>query len=132
MSPHKILTLPSPLALGSYGISHNGFLPAESPCRYLSDKYYKPWEDIAACLPDLIKTLRTRSQMDKLPNLSTKCLKDESEWQRTFLLLSAFAQAYIWAGEMPAEVCCEKYSKIVVGVLTLRRSDYHQRSVFLC
>jgi indoleamine 2,3-dioxygenase len=132
MSPHKIHTLPSPLALGSYGISHNGFLPAEAPCQHLSDKYYKPWEDIAACLPWLIKTLRIRSQIDELPTLTTECLEDESEWQRAFLLMSAFAQAYIWAGEKPAEVCWDPRLSRVVGILTVRFSNFHQRSAFLC
>jgi indoleamine 2,3-dioxygenase len=104
MSPHKIDLLPSAAALDSYGISHNGFLPAESPCQCLSDNYYKPWEDIAGCLPELIAILQARARIDELPTLSTTSLVDESEWQRAFLLLSAFAQAYIWAGQKPIEV----------------------------
>jgi indoleamine 2,3-dioxygenase len=131
MSPHKIHTSPSPLALSSYGISHNGFLPAESPCQYLSDRYYKAWEDIGACLPILIKTLRIRSRIDELPILSTEYLEDESEWHRAFLLLSAFTQAYIWSGEKAAEVCSQRKSIIIALILTVQCSDSHQRSVFL-
>lgn len=104
MSPHKLERLPSAAALPSYGISKNGFLPANLPLTYLPNEYYQPWESIIAVLPTLIETKRIRQQIDQLPILDTKHLLNESEWQRAYSMLAVMAQGYIWQGPEPSEV----------------------------
>lgn len=112
MSPHKIDLLPSPLALPSYGISANGFLPAQTPIRKLTSFYYQPWESIVGQLPALVKAGRLRQRVDDLPILDTEHLKDEREWQRAYSMLAVIAQAYVWQGPKPSEVgrLCQRAS----------------------
>jgi indoleamine 2,3-dioxygenase len=104
MCPHRIDVLPSSAALASYGISKNGFLPAEQPLQCLPHKYYQPWERIIAELPLLIKNQLIRQRIDQLPVLSTLLLESEAEWQRTYSMLALIAQGYIWSGPEPSEV----------------------------
>ena len=96
---------PFEISLENLGISHrNGFLPDESPLRYLPDTYYQPWEVIVEDLPALITEHRIRQEIDNLPILSTLKLSTEREWQRAYVLLSLFTHGYIWGGENPSEV----------------------------
>jgi indoleamine 2,3-dioxygenase len=104
MSPHRIETLPSIGALSQYGISKNGFLPAEIPLSRLSQSYYQPWECIIEEIPSLIETQTIRHRVDKLSVLSTSFLSTEAEWQRAYSMLALIAQGYIWAGPEPSEV----------------------------
>ena len=104
MSPHKIDVLPSPAALPSYGISKNGFLPAEYPLERLPNAYYQPWENVIKEIPTLIELQQIRGVVDEMPLLSTQFLESESEWQRAYSMLAAIAQGYIWAGPEPSEV----------------------------
>ncbi|KAF3005628.1 hypothetical protein E8E13_002866 [Curvularia kusanoi] len=103
MSPHKVERLPSAAALPSYGISKNGFLPANLPLTCLPNEYYQPWESIIAVLPTLIETKQIRKQIDQLPVLDTEHLLTESEWQRAYSMLAVMAQGYIWQGPEPSE-----------------------------
>ncbi|KAM0716420.1 hypothetical protein Q7P37_007865 [Cladosporium fusiforme] len=103
MSPHKIDLLPSPLALASYGISANGFLPTHTPLRRLPGVYYQPWESIVCQLPALVKAGRVRQRVDELPVLDGSHLHGEREWQRAYSMLAVMAQAYIWQGPEPSE-----------------------------
>jgi indoleamine 2,3-dioxygenase len=103
MSPHKVETLPSVAALPSYGISKNGFLPAEAPLTRLPC-YYQPWEHIIDILPTLLQTQDIRQYVDRLPLISTSLLGSEAEWQRAYSMLTMIAQGYIWAGPEPSEV----------------------------
>ncbi|KAF2853747.1 indoleamine 2,3-dioxygenase-like protein [Plenodomus tracheiphilus IPT5] len=103
MSPHKIDVLPSPAALSQYGISSNGFLPAETPLSRLPHAYYQPWELMTDVLPTLIEAQQIREWVDKLPILSTKYLDSEAEWQRAHSLLAVIAQGYIWTGPEPSQ-----------------------------
>lgn len=104
MSPHKVDLLPSPLALASYGISQNGFLPAKAPLRRLPNTFYEPWEILMDQLPALLQTGRVRECVDALPVLDASHLNNESELQRSYSILAMMAQAYIWQGPEPSEV----------------------------
>jgi indoleamine 2,3-dioxygenase len=91
--------------LESYGITNNGFLPAEPPLTRISNPYYEPWEDLVDVLPQLLNEHRIRERVDyDLPLLDLVYLESEPEWQRAYLVLSLIAQAYIWGGELPSEV----------------------------
>jgi len=104
MSPHKIDVLPSPLALASYGISENGFLPAEAPLHRLPHGLYEPWERVMDQLPALLQAGCVRECVDALPLLGTFRLDSEQEFQRAYSILAMIAQAYIWQGPKPSEV----------------------------
>jgi indoleamine 2,3-dioxygenase len=104
MSPHKLEVLPSPAALAQYGISKNGFLPAETPLSRLPHDYYNPWEQIMDRLPMLVEDQKIREWVDELPVLDTAYLVCEAEWQRAHSMLAVIAQGYIWAGPEPSEV----------------------------
>ncbi|KAI8939171.1 hypothetical protein NX059_005003 [Plenodomus lindquistii] len=103
MSPHRVDVLPSLAALPQYGISSNGFLPAEAPLSRLPHVYYKPWELLTDVLPALIEAQEIRAWVDKLPVLSTEFLDSEAEWQRAHSLLAVIAQGYIWTGPEPSQ-----------------------------
>lgn len=104
MSPHKVEVLPSAAALPSYGISKNGFLPANAPLTRLPNDYYQPWETVIEVLPTLIETQQIRQRVDELPVLNTTHLQTEAEWQRAYSMLAVIAQGYIWQGPEPSEV----------------------------
>ncbi|KAK3301738.1 Indoleamine 2,3-dioxygenase [Chaetomium strumarium] len=112
MSPCETLTLPSkgavpgalPVSLEEYGVSTNGFLPSEPPLERLPNPYYSPWESLIASLPTLLEQQTFRSQVDRLPILSTEHLSSEQEWRRACVVLGFLAHAYIWGGETPAEI----------------------------
>jgi indoleamine 2,3-dioxygenase len=108
MSPHKVEVLPCIGAMSSYGISKNGFLPAESPLIRLPHDYYEPWECIIEELPTLIERQEIRYHVDKLPVLSTSFLHTEAEWQRAYSMLALIAQGYVWAGPEPSEASSRK------------------------
>jgi|SRR5690242_1434013 len=104
MSPHKVEVLPSAAALPSFGISKNGFLPANSPLTRLPNDYFQPWESIIEVLPTLIETKTLRQRVDELAILEAQQLKTEAEWQRAYSMLAVIAQGYIWQGPEPSEV----------------------------
>ena len=98
--------LPPVPVLSDYGISPEyGFLPAELPLERLPDPYYHKWEAIVANLQGLILSKRLRGVIDRLPILSTAGLEHDSEWRRAYSLLCFMAHGYIWAGDVPSEVC---------------------------
>lgn len=98
--------LPPVPVLSDYGISPKyGFLPAELPLERLPDPYYNKWEAIVANLQGLILSKRLRGVIDRLPVLSTAGLEHDSEWRRAYSLLCFMAHGYIWAGDIPSEVC---------------------------
>jgi indoleamine 2,3-dioxygenase len=119
MSPHKVDLLPSPLALASYGISENGFLPAEAPLRRLPHAFYEPWERLMDYLPALLRAGCIREHVDALPVLGTCHLDNEQELQRAYSMLAMIAQAYIWQGPKPSEVSEACFSpSISICILT--------------
>lgn len=131
MSPHKVDVLPSPLALASYGISENGFLPAEAPLRRLPHAFYEPWERVMDQLPLLLMADCVRECVDALPVLSTFHLDNEQELQRAYSILAMIAQAYIWQGPKPSEVSIvfsddqASLHKLTINSDCLQRSQYH-------
>lgn len=117
MSPHRVEVLPSPGALPSYGISKNGFLPAEAPLSRLPHAYYQPWELVIEELPALIETQTIRERVNQLPMLDTRHLFEEAEWQRAYSMLATMAQGYIWAGPEPSLV--SRSDEILLGDVRL-------------
>lgn len=88
-----------------YDISpDNGFLPYDLPLQVLPDPYYRKWEAIAANLQALLLTKRLRAVLDDLPVITTLRLRTQAEWRRAYVLLSFMTHAYIWGGDVPAEV----------------------------
>lgn len=87
-----------------YGISNNGFLPAEPPLQLLPDEYYLPWELLIHNLPLLLKTDQLRREVDSLDILQTHGLRSEIEWRRAYVILAFLAQGYVWGGIEAAEV----------------------------
>jgi hypothetical protein len=130
MSPHKVDVLPSPLALPSYGIWQNGFLPAEAPLRRLPHIFYEPWERVMDQLPALLEAGCVRERVDALPVLGTFCLDSERELQRAYSILAMIAQAYIWQGPKPSEVgvvCIQAWTglhKLTINSGCLQQSQY--------
>lgn len=118
MSPVRVNQLPSPASLPSYGISENGFLPAELPLTRLPHAYYLPWEGLLGELPELLKAGQWRQRVDELPVLDTSHLETEREWQRAYSMLAVMAQAYIWQGPEPSEVR-EAQQPLLIDLLTV-------------
>lgn len=56
-------------------------------------------------LPQLLEAGQWRQRVDDLPVLDTSHLQSEREWQRAYSMLAVMAQAYIWQGPEPSEVC---------------------------
>lgn len=109
MSPHALgpsfqdSTCDSDL-FRKYGISDNGFLPAEAPLQFLPDEYYLPWELLIHNLPHLLKADQLRTEIDSLDVLQTDYLCSEPEWRRAYVILAFLAQGYVWGGPKAAEV----------------------------
>lgn len=127
MSPHKVDVLPSPLALASYGISKNGFLPAQAPLRRLPHVFYEPWERVMDQLPWLLKAGCVRECVDALPVLGTFHLSNERELQRAYSVLAMIAQAYIWQGPKPSEVGAVCFNDQASLHMLTRNRDCRQR-----
>lgn len=87
-----------------FSLTQNTFLPHESLCKQLSDKYYEPWENITTQLPTLIQNGEIRDAVNRLSIMSTDCLSTESEWRRAYVMMAYMTQAYIWGGDSPEEV----------------------------
>ena len=90
--------------LADFGVTSNGFLPAESPLELLPDSYYQPWESLISHLPSSLEHKTLRSEVDALPVLSVDRLKTEPERRRAYLILSILTHAYMWGGDKPSEV----------------------------
>lgn len=96
---------PLSISLEHYGVSdRHGFLPTQAPLRELTNPYFASWENIARCIPDLMRRMTLRQRVAELPVLSTSPLKSEPEWRRAYVLLSFLTHGYIWGGLRPAEV----------------------------
>ena len=104
MSPYRVLVSCLPRELKSYGVTHNGFLPEHDPLSRLPHEYYKPWEDIMAAFPELVRSRIIRRQIDQMSILTTSQLETQPEWQRAYSILAFMAQGYIWSGDKPLEV----------------------------
>lgn len=92
------------MLLEEYAVTLNGFLPETAPLGRLPNPYYAPWETLVESLSTLVESKALRSQVDKLPVLSTEHLASEQEWRRACVVLGFLAHAYIWGGDVAADV----------------------------
>jgi indoleamine 2,3-dioxygenase len=80
-----------------------GFLPAADPCARLSSPHLALWETLGDDIPKLLGAGQARQVLSALPELDIEQLVDDSERNRALLLLSVFAHAFIWGGEVAEE-----------------------------
>lgn len=92
------------MLLEEYAVTLNGFLPDTAPLERLPNPYYAPWETLVESLSTSLELKTLRSQVDKLPVLSTEHLASEGEWRRACVVLGFLAHGYIWGGDAAAEV----------------------------
>ncbi|HEX7114579.1 MAG TPA: hypothetical protein VF193_05570 [Steroidobacter sp.] len=88
--------------LSEFGIDrHTGFVPATDPLERLPPAF-DAWEQLVPELPALIRSRRVRSALLELPVLHPlELLQTDRERERALLLLSVFANAWVWGGEEP-------------------------------
>src|SRR5262245_28831101 len=70
-------------------------MPANDPLQQLPPGY-EPWDRLAAELPKLLAARRFRAAIGELPELDPAPLLDPGALHRAMLILSAFANAYVW------------------------------------
>jgi indoleamine 2,3-dioxygenase len=88
-------------ALPAYGIdAHTGFVPAIDPLERLPAAF-DAWEQIAPELSALIRSQRLRAVLRELPQPDPLELTTEREQERALLLLSVFANGWVWAESQP-------------------------------
>ena len=92
----------SPLKpLHAYAIDpQTGFVPAVDPLPRLPEAFLA-WEDIIPRLSALIRSRRLRMALSELPVLDPIELVAPRERERALLLLSVFANAWVWGGKEP-------------------------------
>jgi indoleamine 2,3-dioxygenase len=89
-------------SLADFGIDPvRGFVPAADPLRRLP-AYYATWDDLGAELPALLLAGQARRWIERLPELDVSRLEGAGEDERALLLLTTFANAYVWGGPAPA------------------------------
>lgn len=109
MSPHAVTSFEEDAAsreewLRGFSITQNGFLPAGAPLESLPDPYYLPWERLVCHLPDLLRSGNLHDEILKMPVLSTRKLRGDSEWRRAYVVLTFLMHAFVWGGEKAQEV----------------------------
>ena len=89
------------MSLERYAVDPNhGFLPGVPPLRRLPAAF-SPWEAIVPDLSALIRSRRLRPTLECLPLLDAEALQTTAERERGMLLLSHFANAWVWGGTEP-------------------------------
>uniref|UniRef100_A0A670K2V4 Indoleamine 2,3-dioxygenase 2 n=1 Tax=Podarcis muralis TaxID=64176 RepID=A0A670K2V4_PODMU len=84
-----------PFILRRFHISEDyGFL-LPNPLKDLPP-FYSPWMEIAHSLPHLIENHQLRSQVNKMPLLSSQYLKGHKELYLAHLVLSYITMGYVW------------------------------------
>ena len=73
-----------------------GFLPTQDPLEKLPSAY-EIWDQIGSEISALLMTNKLRPTLERLAPLSLNGLKGQRELERAMLLLSVFANAYVWA-----------------------------------
>jgi indoleamine 2,3-dioxygenase len=87
--------------LGSYGIDRQtGFVPAVEPLRRLPAAF-DLWEEIIADMSSLIRTRQLRPRLVRLPLIDIAELADERARERAMLILTMFANGWVWGGSEP-------------------------------
>lgn len=79
-----------------------GFLPNPDPLRRLPPTF-AAWDDLGADLPALLLAGQARARLAALPQADTSALHGRLQLERAMLLLSTFANAYVWGEKEPAE-----------------------------
>jgi indoleamine 2,3-dioxygenase len=88
----------TPLRLEDYDIDPvRGFVPGRDPLTSLPHPF-EPWDQIAARLPLLTMTGRTRATLAALPVLDANRLSSMDQRRRALLLLAGFANTWIASG----------------------------------
>jgi indoleamine 2,3-dioxygenase len=87
--------------LADYGIHpQTGFVPGEDQLARLPQAF-EAWEQIAPIMGPLIRANRIRAAFEALPLLDAGALAGEAEQERALLLLTLFANAWVWGGPEP-------------------------------
>lgn len=84
--------------LGFLSEAH-GFMPVERPLLSLPSAF-QPWDDYAAALPEMFRTLTLRQRLETMPLLSATDLPDRY-LLRASAIFSIFAHAYFYAQPEP-------------------------------
>lgn len=77
-----------------------GFIPSCPPLERLPQTF-EPWESLVPELGALIRSRQIRSALQALPLLDLAELRGTGEEERALLVLSVFANAWVWGGEEP-------------------------------
>lgn len=87
--------------LSSYGVDPTtGFVCGHDQLRRLP-QVFASWETIPPVMAPLIRTGRIRTALAALPLLDVRRLSGEAEQERALLLLTMFANAWVWGGPEP-------------------------------
>jgi indoleamine 2,3-dioxygenase len=88
--------------LASYAVDlQTGFVPAADPIERLPEAF-TPWEAIVPDMSALIRSRRLRDTLARLEPLDALTLGSQSQRERALLLLTVFANGWVWAGAEPA------------------------------
>ncbi|MGE4249683.1 MAG: hypothetical protein AB7F09_09835 [Parvibaculaceae bacterium] len=87
--------------LAAYKIDEaTGFVPRDEPLRRLPAAF-DAWEEIVPDISGLIRTGALRGRLAALPRLDIADLADEPSRERAMLLLTVFANGWVWGGSAP-------------------------------
>ncbi|WP_332767838.1 hypothetical protein [Phenylobacterium sp.] len=77
-----------------------GFVPGRDQLRRLPQQF-EAWEQVVPLMPPFIRSGRIREVLGGLPTLDVADLVGEAEQERALLLLTMFANAWVWGGRDP-------------------------------
>jgi indoleamine 2,3-dioxygenase len=87
--------------LSEYGLDPiTGFVPSSDQLRRLPSEF-DAWEQIAPVMAPLIRARRIRAALEAMPLLDVTHLAGEAQQERALLLLTMFANAWVWGGHEP-------------------------------
>ncbi len=91
--------------LADYDIDpKQGFLPNPDPITNLPQQF-KAWDELGAAMPLLLAHGKFRTALRNLPMLDSNQLNKGPELERSMMLLSMFANAYVnWGGEIKKSI----------------------------
>lgn len=88
--------------LPNYSVDpRTGFVPADDPIDHLPDEFAS-WEAVVPNMSALLRSGRLRHTLTQLPVLDPLTLGTDPERERALLLLTVFANAWVWAGPEPS------------------------------
>ncbi len=83
--------------------SNRGFLPTIDPIIKLSDKFSE-WDKLGKEMSSLLMSGDFRKAVLDLPDLDISTIEDGPELERAMLLLSMFANAFVWCDDKPKKI----------------------------